>query len=109
MQVLDYNCDGGCIVLGNSSFRAKLPNGEGDGTYNIYICHNQMDLEAALYDLHVHKFELDFVSVVSGNINVYRYDCYHSNEEFEKNILVNLNGVYRVYSYMGNIVLFENE
>ena len=32
-----YGCDGGCIMIGNSSFRVHIPNGIGDGDHFVSV------------------------------------------------------------------------
>lgn len=109
MTILSYACDGGCIMLGNNSFRAKLPNGEGDGQFKIYICETNEEFEATKDDLKINQFDLDLISVIDGDsINIYGYDCHHTQADIDKSILVTIRGRYRVYAYMGDVI-FKNE
>ena len=103
-----YDCDGGCILIGNDSTRISIPNAYGDGSHYVYV--RSVDYPNQYEALK----KYDWVGVIRGNrINVYDYDCYGDNEINDKaNILCTLNGSYSVYvsnNGNGNIVLQERK
>lgn len=40
-RVRFYSCDGGCLLIGNSSCRFSIPNGYGDGKHRVIVTDNE--------------------------------------------------------------------
>lgn len=98
MRKFKYDCDGGCIMLGNASSRVCFPNGFGDGEFTVYVCDkNKKDTK-----------HYEFLGTVSGSVvNIYSYDCLWGDELLEaENIRYTLpEGRYAVYANSGTIIL----
>lgn len=89
-----YTCDGGCLLIGNASFRFNLPNGFGDGHHRVYVSSDRNDIPK----------ESRWVGKIRGDaINVYNYDCYDTLDELYENVLFTLRGEYAVYVDCGNV------
>lgn len=89
-----YACDGGCLLIGNASFRFNLPNGFGDGHHRVYVSSDKNDIPK----------ESRWVGKIRGDaINVYNYDCYDTLDELYENVLFTLRGEYAVYVDCENV------
>ena len=90
MKVYEYSCDGGSIKLGNEQVNIHLPNGYGDGSFDIYIgSEDEIDIPK----------EATFIGSIEGKFYVYGYDCSNSQ------ILCELEGTYAISRYEGTIYL----
>lgn len=100
MKRKKYGCDGGCIMIGNSSFRVHIPNGFGDGEHNVYVCAKGEEFN---------RKSKAWVCFVEGtDIFVYRYDCLSKEDQLNpQNLVLMLNGRYDVYVDNGTIYLVE--
>ena len=95
-----YGCDGGCIMIGNGSFRVHIPNGIGDGDHFVYVYSKgeKFDLGSKTW----------MCSIEGTDIFVYRYDCLSKEELFQpKNLVLMLSGRYGVYADRGSVHLVE--
>lgn len=91
-----YDCDGGTIMIGNSSFRMCIPNGFGDGCHKVEVYENKKKIPK----------DYKWKCAIHGNdINVYDYDCLNENQLTDKHVLYKLNGWYSVYADCGNIII----
>lgn len=100
MKRKKYGCDGGCIMIGNSSFRVKIPNGFGDGDHSVYVYAKgeEFDKESKTWKC----------TIEGTDILVYRHDCLDTEELFKsKNIILMLSGRYSVYVDKGSVHLVE--
>lgn len=97
-----YHCDGGCILIGNSSSRFHIPNDFGDGGHSVIVYDSRGEYQAEIGGRHPR-----WVGVVEGtDLIVYKYDCLSPKELFNsKNILLMLSGSYSVYVEGGTVHL----
>lgn len=99
-----YHCDGGCILIGNSSSRFHIPNGYGDGGHSVIVYESREE-----YQNEIGNRKPNWVGVVEGtDLVVYKYDCLSPKELFaSKNILFRLSGSYGVYIDYGVVHLVK--
>lgn len=91
MKEFNYSADGGSLMLGTETFRARFTNGYGDGEFTVTIDENgEVDLHGWC-----------FVEDVEGKFNVYDYDF--GNAE----ILTTLEGRYGIYNCYGDMLLVK--
>ena len=99
MKTRTYECDGGTIMIGTKESRTSLPNGYGDGEFEVSVIEGEDKKEFSK------SKGWQWVGAVEGeNINVYSYDCLHE-DELDDSILYNLSGRFGVYCREGDIVL----
>lgn len=97
MKTRYYECDGGCLEIGNASFRFSIPNGFGDGKHRVRVCTKEEQ------DWNV-LTPSKWVGLVTGDaINVYGYDCFDNLKELCENVLFTLRGEYDVYVDCGTV------
>ena len=91
-KFLTYS-DVGSVLVGTKNFGVLLENGIGDGETLVYI------LDKEEKDTVVPE-NAEFNTVISGKVNLYKYDC--SNRK-RTDIKATLNGTYYVYYYFANV------
>lgn len=97
MKSKKYDCDGGCILIGNSTCRFHIPNDFGDGTHKVQV----LNADERISD----KYR--WLGRIEGNvIYVYSYDCLSENE-LGDNVLFSLAGNYHIYVSEGDVILKE--
>lgn len=98
MKKYRYSCDGGTIMIGNSSSRVCITNNFGDGLHSVFMYDKNDDFDSTGWE---------FKGTVEGdNINVYDYDCLHGDElNNPEHILCTLTGRYAVSVSKGSVVL----
>lgn len=95
MKSKKYSCDGGCILIGNSTCRFHIPNDFGDGTHKVRV----LNTDERISD------KYHWLGQIEGDvIYVYSYDCLYENE-LGDNVLFSLKGSYNIYVCNGNVVL----
>ena len=93
-----YSCNGGTIMIGNETSRVCIPNGFGDGTFNVEII-----LRGKYPNPKFNKYEF-VASVVGSNLNVYACDWLNEDGLVAENVLYTLPpGDYAVYVYDGRV------
>lgn len=97
-----YSCDVGSLAIGNNDVIFRIPNGIGDGTYDVYIFDNEDIFTDTIKD------NVEYVSQFAGeNIMVLNYDL---SIDPDKDCLVKLTGCYEVFrnaDYNGTIYLVK--
>lgn len=103
-EVRFYQCDGGCLLIGNGSARFSVPNGYGDGEHQVIVTDDKEEIKKAK------KYYGDYMKwlgAVEGDaINIYNYDCYNANQ-LAKNVLFTIRGEFDVYSAEGTMYLVK--
>lgn len=103
-KVRFYNCDGGCLLIGNGSFRLNVPNGYGDGKHRVVVTDDEREVKQA--EGQSWQKARWFGRIEGDAINVYDYDCYGANELFE-NVLFTVRGAFNIYSVHGTVFLVQ--
>ena len=62
--------DAGAVKIGSDEFSALIPTGAGDGE-SAYCIYTQAELDA----VGINTADLHYFTLVSGNFNMYDYDC----------------------------------
>lgn len=97
-KTMRYSCDGGCLVIGNASCRFSVPNGYGDGEYRVCVTDDESII----------PHDSRSVGRVEGDaINIYGYDCIDNINELCANVLLTIQGEYRVYVWSGDIFVLK--
>lgn len=92
-----YRCDAGSILAGSKLFAVHLPNGYGDGLFDVFIIDERSSIKI--------PDGYSFVTIVEGRFNIYDYDCLSKEErDNDDNILVQINGKYAVFCNQGDII-----
>ena len=96
MEKFSYSCDIASLKVGKSGVYFYIPNGIGDGDYNVYIGTCNKDYEK------LPKGSM-FCGVVEGkNLSVYDYDC------TDGEVLTKISGRYMAYNDRnGNVYLLK--
>lgn len=85
-----YECDGGCLKVGNGSFTACFPNCMGDGRYYCHV----LEKDGYISPEEVLGGKWNFEGSIEGDeIIVYDYDGHDSGT-----VLYTLHGRYGVYA-----------
>lgn len=93
MQVEQYICDGGALMIGKRGFTMSLSNNVGDGKYSVYLYSSDAEFYRA--NPHIYRW---LGSVKGDNINIYYYDCLDDAElSASECILFTLTGSYFIY------------
>ena len=98
MKKYKYTCDRGGILVGNMVYRVLIPNGPGDGTWNVIV----MEQEERIGEYDDDHFK--YVGCLEGEFVLYKEDCLHKPDEFtdSENMLCILNGTYQVFTERGD-------
>lgn len=97
-----YLCDAGSVMIGGKTFVVDIPNGYGDGCFNVYVDNAK---ELMVYDLEHEGF--NYVTMVKGRFNIYDYDCLKKEErDDDTRILAQLHGTYLVFSNYGDVLFW---
>ena len=95
MKKYNYGCDAGILLIGNKECLMYMPNGYGDGGFNVLV--------AEQGDVVTEGFR--FVTAIKGqDIKLYDYDCL-DYEELDEHVICTLSGRYGVYNYDGDIFI----
>lgn len=92
MKKFNYFADGGSLMLGTKTFKARYSNGYGDGDFTVYIDESGKDADGKIWK---------YIDIVEGKFNV--YDCDGRDAE----VLTTLNGCYGVYHNRGDMLLVK--
>lgn len=90
MQTYIYKCDAGSLLIGNDNFSILIPNGYGDGLFELAISDERIETD--------YRFITTFN--VRGEANVYSYDC-----NTDAVLCTLTEGRYAVYSDYGNMLI----